>query len=57
MDYKYRNRKDCGTVMVAYVSPSTAIKARFEWTTSSDVHVISADVHYRVCGSPVAYTP
>ena len=39
------------------IGPSTAVKIRYEWTTSADVRVISADVHYRVRGSPVAYTP
>ena len=39
------------------IGPSTVIEIRYEWTTSADVRVISADVHYRVRGSPVAYTP
>jgi len=30
------------------IGPSTAVKIRYEWTTS-------ADIHYRVRGSPVAY--
>ena len=46
-----------GISMAGKTGPSTAIKMRCEWTTSGDVHVISADIHYRVRGSPVAYSP
>lgn len=47
-----------GIPMTGKTGPSTAVKIRLEMISSNvDTHVIAADVHYRVGGSPAAYNP
>ena len=47
-----------GIPMTGFTGASVLVNLRFECVSvSEDTHVKSVDVHYRVRGSPVAYTP